>query len=536
MAKHVVDHLEAIQVDVQHCDLGLGPVGEPGLEFTERGIAVHQSGQRIAARLHAQGFLGLLALGDVLQGAADPGRGRAVAHRFAERTYPEVALVRAHALQLQIELRARLQRGLHGQLQAHAIDAAQAAGQLAHGSRGFDLADDALRFVGEVERIAGAIPLPAADVRQRLDAVEHGTVALDRRHVAEEREHLVRAARPGRELRHHGHREPDHLPPLPVLHPHQRAFDDATGVHGPGCRILLQRHRRAVLAQHEPVFVAHRLGQRLPVADPQDAQCGRVAVNMAPGRVLDHDALVDQLHQLAVADLGFLALAQVARHRHEHVLAPFVMEVGRMHLHREPAAVGTHVGHFDDIGVAAAQGVEHRQHVVARQVRVEHVDGLAHDFLARPVVGPHAGAVEVEHGAVEGDDADRVGHRIEQRAITQAFCLDFAVRTLDGRSSAVQQLACFRAERGIAGGAPQCPEQAGRVGRGVFPALRGWPARGHAAARALPALLPVSRPSRPASHRPVFASMSRSIPVPMPRPCSMYTTSSLATLPLAPLA
>src|SRR3546814_10006885 len=55
-------------------------------------------------------------------------------------------------------------------------------------------------------------------------------------------------------------------------------------------------------------------------------------------------------------------------------------------------------------------------------------------------------------------------------------------------------------------------------------------------AMARPTLLPLSRPSSVDSQRPVAASASRSTPVRMPMPCSMYSTSSLATLPLAPLA
>src|SRR2546428_13069426 len=37
-------------------------------------------------------------------------------------------------------------------------------------------------------------------------------------------------------------------------------------------------------------------------------------------------------------------------------------------------------------------------------------------------------------------------------------------------------------------------------------------------------------------HCPISTSRSRSTPVLMPRPCSMYTTSSVATLPEAPAA
>ena len=69
VAEHIVDHLEAVQVDVQHRDLRSRIVAEPLGEFTQHRVAVEQAGQRIGARLHAQGFLRLLAAGDVLQRA-----------------------------------------------------------------------------------------------------------------------------------------------------------------------------------------------------------------------------------------------------------------------------------------------------------------------------------------------------------------------------------------------------------------------------------------------------------------------------------
>src|SRR5688572_22869927 len=45
-----------------------------------------------------------------------------------------------------------------------------------------------------------------------------------------------------------------------------------------------------------------------------------------------------------------------------------------------------------------------------------------------------------------------------------------------------------------------------------------------------------SRPSTPQIHCPMPTSLPRSTPVSMPRPCSRYTTSSVATLPEAPFA
>src|SRR3546814_7997680 len=51
----------------------------------------------------------------------------------------------------------------------------------------------------------------------------------------------------------------------------------------------------------------------------------RVAVGDVEVFVLDHDALVDHLHQLAVAQLGVVAAAEVARHGHQ-ALAAVVLE------------------------------------------------------------------------------------------------------------------------------------------------------------------------------------------------------------------
>src|SRR3546814_5727085 len=75
-------------------------------------------------------------------------------------------------------------------------------------------------------------------------------------------------------------------------------------------------------------------------------------------------------------------------HRHQ-ALAAVVLEAGRMHLDREPGAVGAHVGHFDDVGAAAVDGVPDRAEVALGQVRVQQLDRLADDLLARAPVGGH---------------------------------------------------------------------------------------------------------------------------------------------------
>src|SRR6266513_1876337 len=56
------------------------------------------------------------------------------------------------------------------------------------------------------------------------------------------------------------------------------------------------------------------------------------------------------------------------------------------------------------------------------------------------------------------------------------------------------------------------------------------------AAMARPALEDGSLFRTPQIHCPISTSRSRSTPVLMPSPCSMYTTSSVATLPEAPAA
>src|SRR3546814_8400113 len=50
--------------------------------------------------------------------------------------------------------------------------------------------------------------------------------------------------------------------------------------------------------------------------------------------------------------------AEVARHG-DDAWAAVVLEVGRMHFHREARAVGAHVGDFDHVAVAAARSEEH---------------------------------------------------------------------------------------------------------------------------------------------------------------------------------
>ncbi len=198
-----------------------------------------------------------------------------------------------------------------------------------------------------------------------------------------------------------------------------------------------------------------------------------------------------------------------------------------MHFDREAAAVAAHVGDLDDIGVTTVERLPDRHQVIARQIRVEHVDVLADDLLARPAVGAHAGAIEIHHRPVLGDDADRIGHGVEKIAVALAFGFRAGQRGKQGLAGAGEQGAGSFVDRGIGhragdglqGGFGLRRDGDGRRAGGIVRGRRAGDV--HVAAIALPALLPVSRPSRAASQRPVSPSRSRSTPVAMPMPCSM---------------
>ena len=72
-----------------------------------------------------------------------------------------------------------------------AIVVAQPRQQRFHRLRARLQADDAQRLAGQVQVLAGTVPLPAADMGQRLRAVEQGVVALEFGDVAEQHEHQV---------------------------------------------------------------------------------------------------------------------------------------------------------------------------------------------------------------------------------------------------------------------------------------------------------------------------------------------------------
>ena len=532
VAEHVVDGLETVQVDVQHRHPGLGRVMQARVQFGQDRVAVEDAGERVGARLHPQGFLGLLALGDVLQGAGHPWCRQQPGFGLADHADPEPVAIATLAGQFQVEAGALLDHPLHRLGQAPAIVVAQPRQQRFHRLRARLQADDAQRLAGQVQVLAGTVPLPAADMGQRLGAVEQGVVALEFGDVAEQQEHMVGLVAATGEHRHRGGRDPQHPLAAGVVQADGGTGYDVAIAQGALDRPLLLGHRLAAFVHDRP-FVD--MGQQVHAqAGAEDAVRGRIGRQQAVLAVDQQHALVDGLHQQAVARLGLPAATEVARHRHDALVAG-VGEPGRMHLHREAAAVAAHVGHFDDVGFAPVEGFPHRFEVVRRQVRIEGLDRLADDLLAGAVVGADAGLVEVQHDAGFAEDADRVGHRVEQGVVAQARGFTLGQGLVQRVAGLHQQRTGRLVQRVDGQGGLKCGQRGLRVhGGNRFDRVRA--AAVHAGASARPTLLPVWRPNFPASQRPVAASASRSMPVSMPMPCSIYTRSSLATLPLAPRA
>src|SRR5690606_16998786 len=162
--------------------------------------------------------------------------------------------------------------------------------------------------------------------------------------------------------------------------------------------------------------------------------------------------------------------------------------------------------------------------------------GLADDLLAAAAIGEDAGGIDVQHGAGGAGDADRVGDRVEQHAVALLRGLSLLHRILQGRVRRLQHRLQPGRQR-LVQGAFKSSERV-EVGVGMIAVTKADALAGsvHEAANAFPVLLPVSRPSRSLSQCPVAARAGRSMPVAIPIPCNIYTTSSLATLPLAPCA
>src|SRR5690606_2233265 len=129
--------------------------------------------------------------------------------------------------------------------------------------------------------------------------------------------------------------------------------------------------------------------------------------------------------------------------------------------------------------------------------------------------------------AVPGEHADRVGNRVEQRAVALALGRGDRDRDLQRIGGLLQQVALVLRQ----GLVRQRPEQH----REALLGIRGGGGRRrrrgqvlvHVVSACLPSsiawvtLLPLARPSWAASQRPVSTSFSRSMPVSIPMPCSM---------------
>ncbi len=208
----------------------MGGVGHACGQIIEHRIAVHDAGERIGARLDTQRLFGLLARGDVLHGAGDAGGIDIAGLGFADHAHPERMSIAALALQLQFEGYLPVDHIQQRLLQQRAIIQAQALQQLGHVAHRQVLAEDAGRLVGEVQALQAAVPLPAADVRQRLRAVEQGVVALELGDVAEQPEYVVRRIAPVAVYRHVRGGDPDHPSARAVVEADDGAAHDAPGL------------------------------------------------------------------------------------------------------------------------------------------------------------------------------------------------------------------------------------------------------------------------------------------------------------------
>jgi hypothetical protein len=333
----------------------------------------------------------------------------------------------------------------------------------------------------------------------------------------------VTSVNAGREARHRGHRQPDQLAAVAVIQAEHGAFDDAAGRQGDSGRILVPAEFVAALVDHHPLPGAQFVGDAFAAVQRQQAHRRAVGVDDAQIVVLHDHAAIDQLDQLAETQLGFLAIAEVAGDGDDAALA-LVDEAGRMHLDRKAGAVAAFVGDLDDVALAAVERFPHRDQVIARQFRIEDMDRLAEDLVADAPVFLGAVAIDLDHRALFVEHGDQVGNRIEGGAVQAGVIgpggLVSAAATAQGLGGIAEHAAQALVEGGVVQGAFERRQRVRHRG------LRRWKRSvsgraGLHAARALPTLLPVSRPSRPANQRPVSASASRSTPVSMPSPCSM---------------
>ena len=427
VAQQVVHQLEAVQVDVDHRGAQVLVV-EPALEFGQDAVAVEQASERVGARLAAQRLFDLAALGDVLHGAGDAGGHRRAAFGLADQARPVALAVGAHHLYLQVEGAAVADHAFQRVLDRLAVRLGHVRYRVFERARRVvAAADDAQRLVGEVDTVSTAVPFPAADACQGLGAQEQGAVALEFGDVREQRDHLVRPVAAGMELRHRRGRDPGELLAAMVVQAQQRAFDDLARGQGAQRRQLAEGGGVAAVVDHQPVVEAQAGGHVQPLVQPQDAVGRRVGRQHAAVEALEQHALVDGHQQRVVVELGLAAAAEVAGHGDDVVVGAVVV-ARRMHFHRELAAVAAGVVDLDHVGFVARQGLEHRPHVILRQFGVDGVHQLADELLARPLVGLFTGAVEVDDAAVGGDDADRVGHGVEEAFVAAPHAVGFALQ------------------------------------------------------------------------------------------------------------
>ena len=416
VAQQVVHQLEAVQVDVDHRGAAL-VAAQAVLQLRQDAVAVEQAGQRISARLAAQGFLDLPSLRDVLHGAGEARGHRRAALGLADQARPQGFAVQAHHQDLQVERAAVAHRAFQRVLHRLAVPGRNMGdGVFQRARRVVAAADDAQRLVGEIDAVSPAVPFPAANAGQRLGAQEQGTVALEFGDVGEQRNHLVRLVAAGVELRHRGGRHPGQLLAAMVVQAQQRTFDDLARGQRLERRHVAEPDRVATVVDHQPVVEAQAGGHVQAFVQAQDAVGGGIGGQHAAVEALEQHALVDGHQQRVVIELGLAAPAQVARHG-DHVAVRAVVEAGRMHFHGELAAVAAGVVHLDHIGFVARERLQHGRHVVGRQLGVDGVHQLAHQLLALAPVGALAGAIEVDDAAVGVDDADRVGHGVEQAVV-----------------------------------------------------------------------------------------------------------------------
>ena len=530
VTEHIVDDLEAIKVDVKHGKVVSATSLQATADVFEDRVAVEQPGQGIGARLLTQGLLGVLAFGDVLQGAGQVDAAWIEGVGLADHAHPERRTAGGVAAQVQIEPGVALDRP-EGLAQERAISGVQTVEQGGHACRSIMPAQDAHRFAGQVQRIAMAIPLPATDLGEFLHAFEQGFVALQRGDVAADHQCAIRCAGAGVVLRHRGDREPIHALAGVLVQADDGVIGGFSLQQGAGQGIVGDRQHPTTGVDHRPVFESHLRPATCIQRQAIDACRRRVEIQHPAIAIMQGDRHVDDVGQRHQPGFGADAGTQIAGNREDGVTGG-ADQPCRVHLHREPGAIATHIDGLHDMGFTAVNRLEHGIEVARWQIRIEEVDAMADQVFARAAEGFQSGGVGVEDDAFARDDQGWIGNGIDEGAMIDGIERVLMGRALEHGGGLAQQGAQWLRLGAVCGCRRQRGGQFGRIGSALDGSLAGT----HRLPNALPTRLLVSRPSRLASQRPVSASAPRSTPVRTPSPSSMYTTSSLATLPLAPLA